>query len=180
MDDQSILHYLLHRADGTQQGRNSFLRLQVLAFSLDSIMSLSRSAFYVVLALHHCYQLFQCFPNTKLAATTNRKLNKRLKSCVNRFYSSVNVKVIFQNTRRIKSFFPYKDRLNRSQFSKVIYKASCEDCNDFYIGKTKRGLHDWKTEHFKALSKHDQALLQLLITLKKKLLTTSNGTILTF
>ena len=28
-----------------------------------------------------------------------------------RFYSFVNVKVIFQNTRRIKSFFPYKDRL---------------------------------------------------------------------
>ena len=67
---------------------------------------------------------------------------KRLKSCVNRFYSFVNVKVIFQNTRtrRIKSFFSYKDRLNRSQLSKVIYKASCWDCNDFYIGKTKRRI----------------------------------------
>ena len=32
---------------------------------------------------------------------------KRLKSCVNRFYSFVNCKVIFQNTRRIKSFFPF-------------------------------------------------------------------------
>ena len=78
-------------------------------------------------------------------------ITRRLKSCVNRFYSFVNVKVIFQNTRRIKSFFPYKDRLNRSQLSKVIYKASCWDCNDFYIGKTKRRLNDRKTEHFKAL-----------------------------
>ena len=45
MDDQSIswlLHYLLHRADETQQGRNSCQRLQFLAFSLDSIVSLSR------------------------------------------------------------------------------------------------------------------------------------------
>ena len=83
-------------------------------------------------------------------------VTKRLKSCVNRFYSFVNVKVIFQNTRRMKSFFPYKDRLNRSQLSKVIYKASCWDCNDFYIGKTKRRLHDLKTEHFKALLKNDQ------------------------
>ena len=82
---------------------------------------------------------------------------KRLKSCVNRFYSFVNVKVIFQNTRRIKSSFQYKDRLNRSQLSKVIYKASCWDCNDFYTGKTKRRLHDRKTEHFKALSKHDHS-----------------------
>ena len=54
-------------------------------------------------------------------------VTKRLKYCVNRFYSFVNVKVIFQNTRRIKSFFPYKDRLNRSQLSKVIYKATMGD-----------------------------------------------------
>ena len=37
--------------------------------------------------------------------------------------------------------------------SKVVYKASCWDCDDFYIGKTKRRLHDRKTEHFKALAK---------------------------
>ena len=79
-------------------------------------------------------------------------ITKRLKSCVNRFYCSVrvNVRVIFQNTQRIKSFFPYNDRFSRSQLSKVIYKASCWGCKDFYIGKTKRRLHDRKTEHFKA------------------------------
>ena len=41
----------------------------------------------------------------------------------------------------------------RSLMSKVVYKASCWDCDDFYIGKTKRRLHDRKTEHFKALAK---------------------------
>ena len=41
--------------------------------------------------------------------------------------------------------------------SKVIYKASCWDCNDFYIGKTKRNLYDRKTKHFKALLKHDHS-----------------------
>ena len=40
-------------------------------------------------------------------------ITKCLKFWVNRFYSFVNAKVIFQNTRRIKSFCPYKDRLNR-------------------------------------------------------------------
>ena len=39
-------------------------------------------------------------------------------------------------------FFPYRDMINRSQMSKVVYKASCWDCQDFYIGKTKRRLHD--------------------------------------
>ena len=38
-----------------------------------------------------------------------------------------------------------------------MYKASCWDCDDFYIGKTKRRLHDRKTEHFKALTKNCQA-----------------------
>ena len=52
-----LLHNLLHRADETQKGRNSCPRLQFLAFSLDSIMSLP-CAFYVVSALHHCLLFF--------------------------------------------------------------------------------------------------------------------------
>ena len=85
----------------------------------------------------------------------SNQVAKRLKSCVYNFYSFVNLKIIFQNTRRIKSYFPYKDSLNRSQRSKVIYKAGCWDCHEIYIGKTKRRLHDRKTEHFKALVKSD-------------------------
>jgi len=102
-------------------------------------------------------------------------ITKRVKSCVNRFYSFVIVKVIFQNTLRLKSFFPYEDRLNRSQLSKVIYKASCWDCNDFYIGKTKRRLHYRKLKRnisrdfWKTIT-----LLLLLITLKTPV-TTSDG-----
>ena len=60
-------------------------------------------------------------------------------------YSCVNFKIVFHNTRCIKSFFPNKDRINRSQQSRVIYRANCWDCNGFYIGKTKRRLHDRKT-----------------------------------
>ena len=55
------------------------------------------------------------------------------------------------------SLFPYKDGLNRSLESKVVYKVSCWDCDDFYIAKTKRSLHDRQTEHFKALTKSCQA-----------------------
>ena len=36
--------------------------------------------------------------------------------------------------------------------SKVVYKASCWDCQEFNIGKTKRRLHDRKTEHFKGIT----------------------------
>ena len=71
-------------------------------------------------------------------------VTKRLKTCINKFYGCIDLRVIFQRARRIKSFFPYKDIINRSQMSKVVYKASCWDCQDFYIGKTKRRLHDRK------------------------------------
>ena len=97
----------------------------------------------------------------------------RLKSCVNKFYGFVNLRVVFQNTRRIKSF-SYKDRFNRSQKSKIVYKASCWDCDAFYIGKTKRRILDRKT---------DRAPLKLvtpplLLSIRFPLVTTSNGTIL--
>ena len=73
-------------------------------------------------------------------------ITKSLKSCVNRFHSFVDVKVIFENTRRIKSLFPYKDHLNRLRLSKVVDKASCWDCNDFDIGKTKRRVQARKRD----------------------------------
>ena len=85
----------------------------------------------------------------------SNQITKRLKSCVYKFYTCINQKIVFQSNRCIKSFFPYKDHTNPSQQSGVIYRAYCWDCNGLYIGKTKRRLHDRKTKHFKALAKND-------------------------
>ena len=84
-------------------------------------------------------------------------VTQQLKSCIYKFYGCFNLKITFRNTRRITSFFPYKDKLSRSLRSKVAYKASCWDCNDYYIGKTKRRLHDRKTEHLKALTSNSHS-----------------------
>ena len=37
------------------------------------------------------------------------------------------------------------------------FAAGCWNCDEFYIGKTKRRLHDRKTGHFKALAKSDHS-----------------------
>ena len=71
-------------------------------------------------------------------------VSKQLKTCINKFYGCIDLRVIFQSARRIKPIFPYKDIINRFQLSNVVYKASCWDCQDFYIGETKRRLHDKK------------------------------------
>ena len=68
-------------------------------------------------------------------------VTQQLKSCIQKFYGCFNPKIVFRNTRRIKSFFPYTDGLNRSLRSKVVYKVSCWDCDDCYIGKAKRRLN---------------------------------------
>ena len=75
---------------------------------------------------------------------------KQLKTCINRFYGCTDLRVIFQSAHR--RFFPPKIRLTVFKMSKVVYKASCWDCQDLYIGKTKRRLHDSKTEHFKGIT----------------------------
>ena len=85
-------------------------------------------------------------------------VTRRLKSCINKFYGFVNLKVIFHSTCRIKYFFPYKRRLRKSQKSKIVYKASCWDCNEFYIGKTKRRLRNRKK---KIISKHSKGSVKL-------------------
>ena len=45
----------------------------------------------------------------------------------------VNLKIIFLNARRIKSFFQIAWIGNRSQMSNVVYKASCWNWEDFYM-----------------------------------------------
>ena len=67
----------------------------------------------------------------------------------------------------------HRDKPSRSLNSKVVYKASCWDCDDCYIGKTKRRLHDRKTEHFKALTSnsHSSAIADLMTQLNEITLT---------
>ena len=42
-------------------------------------------------------------------------VTKQLKTCINRFYGCIDLGVIFQSAHRIKSFFSYKDKINRSR-----------------------------------------------------------------
>ena len=50
-------------------------------------------------------------------------------------------------------FSPTRTGLTALSILRLYTKASCWDCDDFYIhvGKTKRRLHDRETEHFKDL-----------------------------
>ena len=116
-------------------------------------------------AYHHCSKE-RYIPCLVFLGSQSEVLARRVKSRVSKFYGFVNLRVIFNNTCRVKSFFPCKDRFSHSQRSKVVYRSNCWDCDSFYVGKTKRQLHDRKTEHFKALTQdcHASALADHVIS----------------
>ena len=89
------------------------------------------------------------------------------------FYGFVNLRVIFNNTCRVKSFFPIQRPFQPLSKIENSVQGSFWDCDSFYVGKPKRRLHDRKNEHFKTVT-HASALADH-VTL---LVTTSNGTIL--
>jgi len=52
-------------------------------------------------------------------------VTKQLKTCVDKFYGCINLRVIFQSAYRIKSLFPYKDRINRcSVVTEVVFNLT--------------------------------------------------------
>ena len=50
-------------------------------------------------------------------------VTKQLKTCINKFYGCIDLRVMFQSAHRIKSFFHYKNRFNRSQMSPIFHYA---------------------------------------------------------
>ena len=82
-----------------------------------------------------------------------RIFTRQVKACINKFNGCFELRVVFQSTHCIKSLFPCKAGSPVLKCSNVrdVYKAICWDCQEFFIGKTKRSLHERNTEHFKSI-----------------------------
>jgi len=62
----------------------------------------------------------------------SKAITQQLMSCI--YTDSMVVltfKLFSETLAELSLFFPYKDRLNRSLTSKVVYNESCWDCDDF-------------------------------------------------
>ena len=62
----------------------------------------------------------------------------------NEFLLSCKLKVIFSSSCRLRSFFPFKDKIPLLMRSGVVYRCSCNAC---YYGKTKRHFKVRIAEH---------------------------------
>ena len=62
---------------------------------------------------------------------------KQIMSCIKEFYGCIDLRVIFQSTRRIKSLFPYKDRLSRGQMARLYIELRVGTAMIFITEKLK-------------------------------------------
>lgn len=89
----------------------------------------------------------------------------RLKRRLVRMYSSVapwlSLRIVFKPVSKLSSLCHVKDRLPSVKKSNVVYKVPCDNCDEFYVGKTVRRLEQRLEEHAadacSALFKHAQS-----------------------
>ena len=63
------------------------------------------------------------------------------------FVPSSKLKVVFKSSKRLSSYFKFKDSFPKSLTSGVIYSYKCAVCNHCYIGSTKRFFEKRLEEH---------------------------------
>ena len=123
--------------------------LGVIKYNIGDVIKRQTHSTKEVVATVPRKQVLLCLP---FLGEHSYKLRKNLKGTVQKLYKFVDLKVIFTNSNSLQSFFRYKDQPSASDSSKVVYKATCWDCDAAYIGMTTRRLRKRNAEHFAALS----------------------------
>ena len=75
------------------------------------------------------------------------KVRNELMKSFKELSQAFNIKIIFKSSRKMSSFFSYKDSLPKSLLSGIIYHFQCAGCNLRYIGSTKRYFEKRLEEH---------------------------------
>jgi len=78
---------------------------------------------------------------------TSFVLRKELQKLLNYHFPQISFRMIFTNSRTIRSFFPTKDSVPKHLCSNVVYSYKCSSCNARYIGSTTRNLMMRYCEH---------------------------------
>ena len=65
------------------------------------------------------------------------------------------------STKKTSSFFPNKDKISKGVQSNVVYKFTCDQCNDHvYVGETIRHFSTRVQEHIRGQPPSDVSLYQ--------------------
>ena len=99
--------------------------------------------------------LFLCLP---YCGINSSKFKRQLERIIGKIAHWAKLNIIFRPYFRLKILSNLKSPVPLLNKSNVVYKINCIDCNEFYIGITKRRVHislkEHKTRHYSAVFKH--------------------------
>ena len=89
----------------------------------------------------------EIYVSLEFLGKTSLQVKKQLVEIFRTCQKNVKLNIGFKSPNRLKNHFRFKDQIPSSLNSKVIYKFTCNICNDIYIGETKRHLLVRQYEH---------------------------------
>ena len=69
------------------------------------------------------------------------QIRTQIRRFCNADFSHLDIRFVFRSSRRISSFFPFKDKVPKYLRSSVVYLFKCRCCSASYVGQTTRHLH---------------------------------------
>ena len=88
--------------------------------------------------------VYFCLPFT---GSLSLQIRTQINRLCNAAYPHLNIRFIFRSSKRISSFFPFKDKVPTFLRSGVVYLFKCRCCSALYVGQTMRHLHTRVSEH---------------------------------
>ena len=88
--------------------------------------------------------IYFCLPFTGIHSLQIRTQINRL---CNAAFPHLDIRFVFRSSRRISSFFPFKDKVPKYLRSSVVYLFKCRCCSASYVGQTTHHLHTRMSEH---------------------------------
>ena len=98
---------------------------------------------------------------------TSLKIKRQLLRMYSTVLPNVDLKIIFKPVSKLQCLSKLKSGIPLLSRSKVVYKISCNNCNEFYVGLTTRKLEERISEHIKKkmmLVLYINMLLKLVMT----------------
>ena len=72
---------------------------------------------------------------------------RKLRTCFKHLLRLCNIKVILKSTKRLSSFFCFKNVTPKESHSHMVNEFSCSNCNVTYYGNTKRHVNVGSGDH---------------------------------
>ena len=75
------------------------------------------------------------------------QIRTQINRLCNAAFPHLETRSVFRSSRRIASFFPFKDKVPKYLRSSVVYLFKCRRCSASYVGQTTRHLHTRISEY---------------------------------